>query len=145
MELFEEIVMWHLTRSGRVFLCPQYSVGGGWACPDFVALNYAKKTVQVVEVSAANWPGGLLRRVLDRENQWFAKLRTELQEKGIIDGSWKTFEVVLYLRRSAAQKFRDRIAGAEGVVIHIFEDIGFPWEWDWPSAKAEKEAQEGRE
>jgi len=28
MDVFEELAMWHLTHSGKVFVCPQFSSDG---------------------------------------------------------------------------------------------------------------------
>ena len=136
MDFSEELVMLHLTRSGKVFVCPQYSISAGWSCPDFVALDFNNKTVSVVEVSAAAGADGLLKKVLDRENQWIAKLREQLRQAHLVDHSWTTFQVVLYIRRSAAKEFQKRFSGARDMISHPLEEMGFPWDWDWPSAKA---------
>jgi len=142
MELFEEFVMWHLTRTGQVFICPQYELHAGWARPDFLALDYMEKAVKVVEVSAAGWPNGLLNRVENREQQWFGKLREELRRRGIIDDSWNKFQVVLYIREDAAKRFKERLGDPNDVVIQSFEKLGLPWEWDWAFQKADKQAAE---
>jgi hypothetical protein len=75
-----------------------------------------------------------LKKVLDRENQWLAKLREQLRQTRIIDDSWTRFHVVLYVRRSAAKELQKKLHGAADVIIRTFEEIGFPWNWDWPSA-----------
>ena len=141
MDLFEELVLWHLTRKGDVFVCPQYEIDGGWSCPDFVALNPKKKTVSVVEVSAASSPNGLLKKVRERENQWFGKLRAQLLKLGIIDNSWGPFQAELYVRDTVAKQMRTKF-NEEDIMIKSLEEIGFPWKWDWPSKKAAKEAEE---
>jgi hypothetical protein len=144
MEVFEELVMWHLTCNHRVFVCPQYQILGEhglWSMPDFVALDFEQRKVSVVEVSAASWPGGLLRKVLDRQTQWIEKLRNQLRQSGVADDSWD-FQVILYIRRSAEGRFRQYVGDARDVIINTIEEVGFPWEWDWPSAKAEKEKGE---
>jgi len=145
MELFEALALWHLTKNGteNVFVCPQFSIAPNqWSCPDFVALNLKEKIVSVVEVSTASFPRGLLNKVTRRDHYWLANLKDQLSANGIIDSSWKRFQVVLYLREGAAKEFDKRFPGRNDVVIHSFEKMGHPWEWDWPSAKALKEAQE---
>jgi hypothetical protein len=143
MDLFEELVLWHLTRNGEegMFVCPQYQIDGG-ACPDFVTISPSERTVSVVEVSAAYSVGGLMKKVADRESRWFGKLRKQLLERRVIDDSWKTFQVVLYVRDDVAPMCEEQFAGASDVSIRSLGKIGFPWEWTWSAQKAEKEAQE---
>jgi hypothetical protein len=50
--------------------------------------------------------------------------------------------VVLYVRESAAEKFRQEFKAANDVEIRTLEEIAFPWNWEWVSAKLEKEAEE---
>lgn len=145
MDIFEELVMGYLVREGNVFVSPQYQVAGGWSVPDFVALDPAGKKVSIVEVSAAAWPGPLLRKVNERENQWLSKLKKQLQDQGIVSEGW-TFEVVVYIRKSAKDRFDKKVRDHRGVSVKsLEEDVGFYWEWDWPSTKARKEAEEAAE
>lgn len=110
--------------------------------PDFVALDFERKVVSVVEVTTAQSPDGLLKKVRDREEQWFAKLRNMLRRGGVIDDAWTTFETVLYVRRDVAERFRTQLGNLKDVTIHAFEEIGLYWDWDWPVFKARKETDE---
>ena len=142
MDMFEELVLGHLTHNGTVFVCPQFSVDGGWSVPDFVALDFEERAVMVVEVSASASLRGLFDKVKKRDSQWLAKLEAQLRRRRIIDDSWSKFRVVLYVRESAAEKFRQEFKTAKDVEIRTLEEIAFPWNWEWVSAKLEKEAEE---
>lgn len=141
MDILEELVMEYLVQNRKMFVAPQYRIGGGWSMPDFVALDFAAKLVFVVEVTANGWPGGLLRKVRDRENQWLAKLRSELRGARIADDSWK-FRVELYIRKSAVERFQREIGDPPDVTVKSLEELGFYWQWDWSAEKAKKEAEE---
>jgi hypothetical protein len=136
--------MWHLTLNGtvNVFVCPQFSIAGGHSCPDFIALDFTNKIVSVVEVSVASEPNGLLKKVLDREKQWLSKLKGQLLKGKVIDDSWERFQVVLYIRKRACEKFRKKLGEPGEVILCPLEDIVSPWSWDWPSDKVQKEAEE---
>lgn len=73
MDLFEELVMFKLTRNSPVFVSPQYSVmeesGKEWNCPDFVMLNFRDGTISIVEVNIAADPKDLEQKVADRQKQ----------------------------------------------------------------------------
>ena len=93
MDMYEELAMMHLTRNGKanVFVCPQYDIDGRWASPDFVALDFESKTVWVVEVSGAASLAKLLKKVRDRERQWFEKLRQALRPRlSMTPGAFKS-------------------------------------------------------
>lgn len=139
MEFFEELAMWHLTHNGDVFVCPQFSIGGGWSCPDFVALDFKHKTVSVVEVSAASSPGGLLQKTKDRHNQWLGPLKQQMHQLQALDTLWEKFNVVLYIREAAAPKFRKEIGSADDVEIRTLDEIDLPWNWEWIARKVAKE------
>jgi hypothetical protein len=145
MDMFEELVMWHITHNGRVFVCPQFSIDGGSSCPDFIALDLKNKVVSVVEVTAAYWPGGLFNKVKQRQQQWMLPLKEQLLRAGIINDSWEKFRVVLYIRRAAFEKFRGEFESEKDVEIVKLEDIAFPWNWEWASTKLKKEVEETSE
>jgi hypothetical protein len=145
MDFFEELAMWHLTHNGDVFVCPQFSIDGGWSCPDFIALDLTNKVVSVVEVTAAHCPRGLFNKVVKRHEQWLSRLKEQLPKKGLIDDSWKDFRVVLYIRQDARKRFEEEFGKEEGVEIRTLEDIAFPWKWEWVSAKLKKEVEQTSE
>lgn len=131
--LYEDLVLWKITRDPLVFANRQYTIEKGWSCPDIVALNFRKKEIWVIEVSTGD-AKGLAEKVRDRENQWFSKLGNRLEHSpaSIIDGSWK-FVAKVFIRRDAEKGFRKMVGEhlPEDVTIEILEDIGFNWQWNW--------------
>ncbi len=75
--LFEFSIATYLTRGGKVFIAPQFSVSGDragseWSCPDIVALNFenlGRPEVLVVEVATGSNIRGLLEKVRERKTQ----------------------------------------------------------------------------
>ena len=132
MDLYEDLILQYLTKDAHVFLNPQYSIEGEpgteWSCPDFVALDFQKKCVLIVEVSSACRPESLLKRVENRDHQWIQKLTNQLRRNGVVDESWN-YRVELFIRREAEAKFRKLLQEAPGIVIHVLEDLKPPWEW----------------
>jgi hypothetical protein len=130
MDLFEELVMQYVTKDGSTFVSPQFPVGKGWSAPDFVALDFSRKRVSVIEVTTAYDPTKLANKVADREQQWFAKLRTQLEQKRIVDGSW-SYWVQVFIRRDGRTCFEQKVGKPADVLVHALEDMGFPWQWNW--------------
>lgn len=120
MELYENLVMWYLTRNKYIFISPQYSIlgdtGKEWSCPDFVALNFKDKEVSIVEVSTAFYPDSLAKKVKDRNSQWIEKLKAQLKGYRVIDDNWK-FKVEVFIRKDAKDKFINAIGNAPDVSI----------------------------
>ena len=58
MEVFEEAVLAYISAAPGRFVKPQYDIkykdGVGGSCPDFVVIDYIKKTIYVVEVTTAS-------------------------------------------------------------------------------------------
>jgi hypothetical protein len=132
MELFEQAVMGYLTHHYETFLRPQFSIGGGWAWPDFVALRPSQREVLIVEVCTARCDGlrDLERKVNDRNHQWIDKLKTQLRQHGIIDEQ-STFVVKVFIRRDCVDDFKKGIQDPHGVEVVPLEDATFPWTWEW--------------
>jgi hypothetical protein len=125
MNLFEEAVLEYLTHEGDVFLCPQYPASG--AKPDFVALNFAKPQVEVVEVCGAYDLNDLAAKLNNRG--WVEKLVAELRNKKVIDGNWK-----LILRVFVAKAYRDnfckKIGSPRDAIVETIDDV-FASLLDW--------------
>src|ERR1700733_9880130 len=133
MDLYEDLILQYLTKDAHMFVSPQYSIEGPpgteWSCPDFIALGFREKRVSIVEVSSASNPRSLLERVKNRDRQWIERLKNQLLRNGVVDQLWKNFRVELFIRRSAADRFRKELKDAQDVVIYIIEELGAPWEW----------------
>ncbi len=130
---FESVVMYRLAAEG-LFLSPQFSIrddsGGEWCCPDFVALDFGKRQVQVVEVTTASDVANLIEKIKKREQQWFQKLRSQLLRRGVIQDSW-SFIVRAFVRQQHVKAIVSNVDGAEDVVVEAIEKVTFAWEWPW--------------
>lgn len=129
---FEAIVMYYLAAEG-LFLSPQFSIRNGageWSCPDFVALDFPKHQVQVVEVTSAHDVSGLVKKIKDRDKQWFQRLRPQLVQRGAIDDSWR-FILRAFVRKDRVEVVQSKFRDAQDVIIESIEDIAFPWKWPW--------------
>jgi hypothetical protein len=102
MNLLEEAVLEYVTHKGDVFVCPQYEAPGGK--PDFVALNFTKHQVEVIEVKGAYNLAGLRRKL--QQTAWVDAVVKELKETKAIDGNWK-----LVLRAFVAAAYKKQLEG----------------------------------
>lgn len=131
MELYEHIVMAHLTKDRFVFVSPQYSIqseDSEWSCPDFVALDFRNRCVAIVEVSTAWNTTSLREKTKNREDQWIDKLRCQLLHEKVIDEQW-TFEVRVYVRKHAIPSFESIPPTGTPIRVIDLDSIGAPWDW----------------
>ncbi len=132
--LIEQLIETFLTRGGKVFIAPQYSITAidndrEWSCPDFVALDFENREVVVIEVTSGADIGPITRKAKDREKQWFTPLRHKLKSHGIADG-W-SLRFLGFVRRESIMKARSAMAGHDNVSFFPIEDAAFPWKyWD---------------
>jgi hypothetical protein len=129
----EPLVLQYLASQG-LFVSPQYSIRGPdgkeWSCPDFVALDFIDREVQVVEVSSSWDLTGLLRKVTDRQNQWFSHLIPQLHRRHVIEGDWYKL-VRLFIRKDRVEVVKAEFLGADEIRVEAIEDIVIPWKWPW--------------
>lgn len=128
----EPIVMHYLTASERLFVSPQFVVRGPdgkeWSCPDFVALDFARRQVQIVEVTTASDISGLVEKVRLRQTQWIQFLKPDLVQRGAIDDSWE-FLVRVFVRGDNVPVFTRKLGQADDVRVQAIEDVAFSWKW----------------
>ena len=135
---FDSIVMHYLAAQG-LLLSPQFSVhaaGGEWSCPDFVALDFAKREIQVVEITTAYNVGGLIEKIQNRQDQWFRLLTPQLIARGIPVYDWSTV-VRAFVRRDRYSHVKSKFPDTPDVRLEVIEDITFPWTWPWDLWKAQ--------
>jgi predicted RNA binding protein with dsRBD fold (UPF0201 family) len=132
VNLAEEAVLEYLTHDGDVFVCPQYRAPGG--NPDFVALDFIKHQVTVVEVSTAYGLGNLRDKL--KRKDWIDSVRQELKKKGVIDDGWRLIVRVFVAAAYKSQLENDKAEDLEIETIdHVFECL-----LDWQK-KFTREAQ----
>ena len=135
--LAEQIVAMYLTRGGKVFIVPQYAIAvpgkkSDWSCPDFVALDFSRKEVVIVEVTTASDVGSITNKAKDRETQWFRPLRDQLRADEVVTDwtphGW-TMRFLGFVRQASLQRARDLVSGHEGVSFEAIEAVTFAWDY----------------
>lgn len=129
MDRHDEAVMQFLTANAETFIAPQYEVAAGWMCPSFVALRPAKKQVWVVEVSASGYPLGLVDRINQRVEKWYAPLLEQLQRLGITQPDWSV-GMLAFVRDDQMTWLQSRVKDLSGVHLLSLEQASSPWLWD---------------
>jgi hypothetical protein len=130
--LAEQVIATYLTRGGKVFIIPQYGIPapgskGDWSCPDFVALDFEKREVVVVEVATGADLGPITTKAKDREKQWFAPLRQKLETDGVVSG-WE-IRFLGFVRQQNLEKARAALAGHDRVAFAAIESATFSWNY----------------
>lgn len=129
MDRHEEAVMQLLTANGETFVAPKYEVTDGWQCPAFVVLRPARRQVYVVEVSASGYPLGLVNRLNERVERWYAPLLQQLQSLGITTPDWGV-GCLVFVRSDQIAWLQERIKDPSGVHVLSLEQAGNHWHWD---------------
>ena len=130
----ERSVATYLAVGGQVFIASQYDVefdsesGDGGTCPDFVALDFGRREVVVVEVTAAADWRKLADRVKRRETAWYRPIRRQLQKLNVIDDSWpvRFLGFVCDFNVNAA---KSAFASDSDVTFCAIEEATFPWRY----------------
>ncbi|HEY4664745.1 MAG TPA: hypothetical protein VIG85_07155 [Comamonas sp.] len=128
MDRHEEAVMQFLTANGDTFLSPQYDVVAGWMRPSFVALRPAKKQVWVAEVSASGYPLGLVDKINQRIEKWYAPLLEQLQRLQVTGSDW-SIGLMVFVRDDQIDWLKGRIKDMAGVHVLSLETASSPWTW----------------
>jgi len=122
----EPLVSHYLTASQGLFVSPRFVIrgpdGGEWSCPDFVALDFQKHQVQIVEATARANVSGLIEKVRNREQQWVQYLKPDLIRRRAIDETWR-FVVRVFVRNDNVAVFKRKLGEASDVTIQAIEDI----------------------
>ncbi len=129
----EALVGNYLTCGGAVFISPQFSVPwdkeqkDGGSCPDFVALDFEKKQVVVVEVTTAADISSLLAKIPQRKANWFDPIERKLRSTGAIpvDPTMKPqweFRFLGIVRDKVLANARHTFEGVSDVTFHPLEE-----------------------
>ncbi len=120
----EDAILSYLTIDGKVFIAPQYAYGG---CPDFVALDFARREILVVEFTdAADWKP-LATRITDRTGRWFQPLRLQLERDRVVDASWSGPRFLGFVRESLIPGLEACFAADEDVTFFSCEQACSLW------------------
>jgi Holliday junction resolvase-like predicted endonuclease len=100
MDIYEEAVLNYITSSNNRFVNPQFNIEWdeinkiGGSLPDFVVLDFEKKTIYIVEVTKAYDIKNLLLKVEQRRERWIEPIKKSLND---FFENWE-FHVTLFLR-----------------------------------------------
>ena len=130
--LAEQVIAAFLVQDGKVFISSGYNIDNGRTCPDFVALDFGKSEVVVVEVTTAYNTASLLERVRNRKEQWFLPLRAQLDADNIARG-WN-LRFLGFVRRDRLEDARKSFIGQSDVSFTTIEESTFSWE-NWERRK----------
>ena len=130
--LAEQVIATYLTRGGKVFIVPQYGIPApgstsDWSCPDFVALDFERKEIVVVEVATGSGIGPITADAKNREQQWFGPLREKLASDGVVEG-WP-IRFLGFVRKANLEKARKALSGHDGVAFAAIESATFSWDY----------------
>lgn len=128
MDRHEEAVMQFLTANGDTFIAPKYEVAAGWVCPSFVVLRPAKKQVWVAEVSASGYPLGLVDRINQRIEKWYAPLLEQLQRLQVVGSDW-SISLLVFVRDDQVAWLQGRLKDMAAVHVLSLETASSPWAW----------------
>ena len=128
--LLDQIVATYLTRTGRgrVFIVPHYPVPASRsfdddACPDIVALDFARKEVVVIEVVHGSRLDRFLRRIRCRETHWFQPIRSKLADDGLLEQAGWKMRLLGFVRKNNLSFARKEFAEQNDVAFEAIEDI----------------------
>ena len=132
MEIFEQAVLAYISAAPGRFVKPQYTLeykdGVGGSCPDFVVIDYIKKTIYVVEVTAASNASVIIERIRERETRWFIPLKNEMSQLSESFTEWN-YRVTLFVRDQLVDKINNE--KIKDVFVINFDSIIFSWKWNW--------------
>ncbi|MGY4396154.1 hypothetical protein ACVWZA_001327 [Sphingomonas sp. UYAg733] len=88
MDGWEYLVQQYLCLDRRVFLNPQYQVGGAdwYGRPDFLAIDFTNKTVWMIEVSTAK--SSFSAKAAQFSTEYEPRIRSQLVEMGFDLKAW---------------------------------------------------------
>ncbi|MFT8521334.1 MAG: hypothetical protein ABF812_13950 [Gluconobacter cerinus] len=124
----------YLTIDGQTYIAPQVDIafrdGRGGSCPDYVALDFRRRHVVVVEETEASNTAILKQRIKERASRWFIPLSIFLLKNQIVFEDWGMR--ILGIVRSDCMKRFEKGFDSEGDVSFVsIEDCTFPWNyWD---------------
>lgn len=128
MDRHDEAVMQFLTANGDTFIAAQYDVVAGWMCPSFVALRPAKRQIWVVAVSASGYPLGLVDKINQRIEKWYAPLLEQLQRLQVSADDWSV-GLLVFVRDDQIDWLKGRVKDLAGVQVLSLETASSPWTW----------------
>lgn len=135
MDQYEQAVLDYVCGCPDRFVNLQFTIpyadSNGGSCPDFVALDFADKTVYVVEVTAAADTKSIIKRIRERETRWLNPLRSHFGKLNSTFKQWE-YHVTIFVRDdnevNAVQRITKELSDVS--VLSIQKAL-FSWKWEW--------------
>ena len=138
MDQYEQAVQEYICGRPERFLNAQFTIRydglRGGSCPDFVVLDFADKTVYVVEVTAAADSKGIIGRIREKKLRWFDPLRNQLGQLNQVFADWD-YHVTLFVREEEVEAAKQAVAEFTDVSVISLKAAVFSWNWDWQADK----------
>lgn len=130
---YELAVLHYINEHPKRWVKPQFHVpfhGGGSSKPDFVVLDFEKRTLYVVEITVHGDTKGVFSRVHEREQRCYVYLRGYLAELGAEFAGWSLHSTI-FTRRDALPRNGSPFVDDADVTIIAIEDVVHAWQWAW--------------
>jgi hypothetical protein len=93
-------------------------------------LDFADKTVYIVEVTTAANTNDLMGRVREKETRWFTPLRAHFTGLNEVFAGWD-YHVTLFVRDEQLRSVKQAIDEFPDVSVISLKTVVFSWNWDW--------------
>lgn len=134
MDRYEEAVLDYITGDRNRFISPQfhvpYEMKQGGSYPDFLVIDYGKKTIYVVEVTSSSNISALISRVEQRESRWLEPIKRHLSGINKEFESWP-YRVTIFVREENLELANKKMMSYKNVSVRTIESASFPYKWQW--------------
>jgi Holliday junction resolvase-like predicted endonuclease len=134
MDQFEEAVLGYISAVPGRFVSYQmnilYDGKHGGSCPDFVVLDFNRKTIYVVEVTSSADTKRLLERIREREARWLKPLTSLFDSFKPTFDKWD-YRITIFVRDEEAEAARKAISEFKDVSVISLDKVIFSWRWNW--------------
>lgn len=124
----------YLTMDGQTYIASQVEIAfdgkHGGACPDYVALDFRRRHVIVIEETEAWNTRPLCERIHNRNTRWFKPLAAFMLEKSIVTSDWG-MRFLGVVRPDRIEAFKNTFPSDGDVAFVSIEECLFSWKyWD---------------
>ncbi len=134
MDRYEEAVLDYITADRNRFISPQfhvpYEMQQGGSDPDFLVIDYRKKTIYVVEVTSSSNISGLIAKVEQRESRWLEPIKRHLSGINKEFEQWP-YRVTIFVREENLELAKKKMKLYKDVSVRTIESSTFPYKWQW--------------
>ena len=89
----------------------------------------------MVEATTDSTGNDLVKKVRNRESQWFSKLKAYLSMQDPSFGAWQ-YRAAVFVRSEIVESFDKKIGSPADVAVFPFETALFGWRWNWKNGRS---------